>query len=268
MAQNGQAGAERPQTGAPAVILVEPQLGENVGTAARAMANFSLSEMRLVAPRDGWPNERAVKAASGADFIVEAARVFDTVEEAVADLNVVLATTARRRDMIKPVYSPETAAREMTARLADPDVRAGILFGRERTGLGNDEVALADGIIMAPVNTAFASLNLAQAVLLVGYEWFKLHTDGALGRETPVEAAGREGLYTAHTRAATKEELIGLFEHLERELDEANFLRPPEKRPAMVRNLRNMLSRANLTEQEVRTLRGVIASLVRNHERG
>jgi len=254
-----------PEAG-PAIILVEPQLGQNIGTAARAMANFGLHHLRIVNPRDGWPNEWAIKAASGADHIVENAKVFATTGEAVADLHYVLATTARRRDMVKPVLNLESAAAALDERECRGEA-TGVLFGRERTGLDNDEVALADAVVMAPVNPGFASLNLSQAVLLIGYEWFKRQETGTLGRKTPVEHAGREGLSLGATRPATKAELAGLFEHLERELDVAGFLRPPEKRPAMVRNLRNMLQREGLTEQDVRTLRGVIASLTRAHER-
>ena len=255
-----------PLTGGPAIILVEPQLGENIGTAARAMANFGLSDMRLVAPRDGWPNPMARKACSGADWVIDGAEVFETTGEAIADLNLVYATTARTRDMIKPFETPEQAAGALRARIGGGE-KAGILFGRERTGLPNDDVALADAILTAPVNPAFASLNLAQAVLLVGYEWFKTgevtYGDGAVGGGEMTEL----GLRMPGTRSANKQELIGFFEHLESELDDGGFLRPPEKRPAMVRNLRNMFQRAALTEQDVRTLRGVIASLVRQHLR-
>ena len=167
---------------APCVILVEPQLGANIGTAARAMANFGLTELRLVAPTNGWPNEHAIKAASGADIIIEQAKLYDTLEEAVADLSFVVATTARKRDMVKPVLTPETAAAQMQARL-DQGEGTGILFGREKYGLTNDHVVLADALVIAPVNPDFASLNLAQAVLLIGYEWFKRQSDGGLGRE-------------------------------------------------------------------------------------
>jgi len=252
---------------APCVILVAPQLGENIGAAARAMANFGLAELRLVAPRDGWPSQAAAKAASGAPAVIEAARLYADVPAAVADLTYLLATTARRRDMVKPVLSPESAARELKLRAARGE-RCGVLFGRERTGLENDEVALADAIVMAPVNPAFASLNLAQAVLLVGYEWRKLADAESLGRETAVEPAGREGLALGDTRPASRAELIGLFAHLEAELDRSGFLRPPEKRPTMVRTLRSLMLRQALTEQDVRTLRGVISALTRAHERG
>lgn len=252
--------------GGPAIILVEPQLGENIGTAARAMGNFGLSDLRIVNPRDGWPSEKASKAASGADWVIDGARLYDSTADAVRDLTLVYATTARIRDMVKPVESPEEAAVKMRQRVARGE-RTGVLFGRERTGLHNDDVALADAILMAPVNPAFASLNLAQAVLLIGYEWFKLGTvtygDDALGGG----ALSEPGLRMPGTRPATKDELIGFFEHLERELDESGFMRPPEKRPAMVRNIRNMFHRLEPTEQDVRTLRGIVASLVRQHLR-
>ncbi len=254
-------------TEAPCVILVEPQLGANIGTAARAMANFGLTELRLVAPTNGWPNEHAIKAASGADLVIEQAAVFDTLEEAVADLNYVVATTARKRDMVKPVLTPETAAEAIHERSADGQ-GAGILFGRERYGLTNDHVVLADALVIAPVNPDFASLNLAQAVLLIGYEWFKRKSDGGLGRETEVEKAAREGLAVRDSRPATRDELVGFFNRLDEELDKGGFLRPPEKRPAMLRNIHNMFTRANLTEQEVRTLHGMVSSLIRKHERG
>jgi tRNA/rRNA methyltransferase len=251
---------------APAVILVNPQLGENIGTAARAMANFGLGELRLVDPRDGWPNPKATSAASGADWIIDEATVHPDCPAAIADLHFVYATTARPRDMLKEVMTPDAAARDMRERLAAGQ-RVGVMFGRERWGLDNDEVALANVIITAPVNPAFASLNIAQAVLLVGYEWYKLEakTLGMGTGEAPPLA--RPGLKMSGTRPAKREELQGLFEHLERELEAAGFFKSPEMRPTMVRALRNMLNRAELTEQEVRTMRGVIASLVRAHER-
>lgn len=248
-------------TGGPVIILVEPQLGENIGTAARAMGNFGLNELRLVAPRDGWPSDYAIKAASGADWILEATQVYARVEEAIADLNYVFATTARPRDMVKPVTTPEEAGVEMRARISSGE-RVGILFGRERAGLTNDHIALADVILAAPVNPAFASLNLAQAVLLIGYEWFK-ETSTSLGDGSRQDGGFEgSGLRMPGTRPATKEEVLGFFGHLETELDEGGFLKPLEKRPAMVRNIRNMFHRAKLTEQDVRTLRGIISALV------
>lgn len=249
---------------APAIILVEPQMGENIGAAARAMANFGLSELRLVAPRDGWPNPVARTNASGANGIIEGALLFCSVEEAIADLSFVLATTARRRDMTKPVLAPEMAAIQIRDRL-DEGIRSGILFGPERTGLESDHVALCDAIVMAPVNPAFASLNLAQAVLLLAYEWYKLVGHSNLGRETAVDPAAREGLQQRRSRMATKAELAHFYERLETALDETGFLKPAERRPIMVRNLRNIFARSSLTEQEVRTLHGVVSALTRRH---
>lgn len=236
----------------PAVILVAPQMGENIGTAARAMLNFGLTEMRLVAPRDGWPNDRARAVSSGADVVIDKVVVHERTEAAVADLDYVIATTARHRDMMKPVLTPATAAAKLREVMAGGG-KAGVLFGPERTGLTNDDVVLADATLMVPVNPAFASLNLAQAVLLVGYEWFKA------GDATPAERMDYLG-----GRPATKEELLGFFGHLERELDRFGFLKPPEKRPSMIRNIRNLFQRAGMTEQEVRTFRGIVASLTRD----
>jgi len=255
---------KQPVGPAPAVILVNPQLGENIGTAVRAMANFGLSELRIVDPRDGWPNPRAVSAASGADWIIEGAQVFADLAAALADLHHVYATTARPRGMIKEVTTPERAAADMHARIARGE-KLGILFGRERWGLNNDEVSLAHEIVTAPVNPAFASLNIAQAVLLVGYEWYK-------GRATSLGHATRElaalagpGLRAPDTRPATQDEMMGFFAHLEGELDAAGFYKTAEKKPGMVRNMRNLFQRASLTEQEVKTLRGMVASLTRAH---
>jgi tRNA/rRNA methyltransferase len=257
---------ERQHGPAPAIILVEPQLGENIGTTSRAMANFALSDLRLVKPRDGWPNEHARKAASGADWILEAARVFETAAEAIADLTHVYATTARPRGMVKPVITPGQAGDDMRLRLARGE-RVGVLFGKEKFGLRNDEVALANEIVMAPVDPSFASLNIAQAVLLVGYEWFKGQAT-SLGQQTPQESAiAGPHTPTAGSRPANKEELEGLFQHLKDELLDCGFLRPPEKVPSMMRNIRNMFLRADLTEQEVRTLRGMVSGLTYAHTR-
>jgi tRNA/rRNA methyltransferase len=246
----------------PAVILVEPQLGENIGQAARAMANFGLTELRLVAPRDGWPNEKALAAASGAaaEAIVARAGLFPTLAAAIADLNFVGAATARIREMVKPILTPESAVETFAAR-AGRGERCGVLFGRERTGLENDEVSLADALIMAPVNPAFASLNLAQAVLLVGYEWRKRMAGESLGRATDYDGPAREGLYTNKCIPATRGELLDFFGHIESELTVADFFKTDEKRASMVRNIRNMFLRASLTGQEVRTLRGMIVAL-------
>jgi tRNA/rRNA methyltransferase len=247
----------------PAIILVEPQLGENIGFAARAMANFGLDDLRLVCPRDGWPNEKASAAAAGAAFLIDQARLYPSVESAVAELNFVLATTARPREMVKAVLSPESAAVEIGRRAAAGE-RTGILFGPERSGLDNDTIALADAILTAPVNPAFASLSLPQAVLLFGYEWRKSQSDTrALGRATTFDGPAVEGIASPDTRPATRAELFALFEHLETELDHAGFLRPPEKRPSMVRSIRNMFHRMSATDQDLRTWRGIIAALTR-----
>ena len=251
---------------APIAVLVSPQLGENIGTAARAMANFGLHEMRLVDPRDGWPNEKALTSSSGANWIIENATVQATLPEALTDVNYVYATTARPRGMIKEVITPEQAGHDMRKRVARGE-RVAILFGRERTGLSNDEISMADVIVTAPVNPAFASINIAQAVLLMGYEWYKGQAE-TLGQQTP-ELAALEGpgLQTPDTRPATKEELFGFFDHLERELDIAGFFKTEDKKPGMLRNIRNLFGRAELTEQEVRSLRGIVSSLTRMHER-
>jgi tRNA/rRNA methyltransferase len=257
----------QPRAAGPVIILVEPQLGENIGTSARAMANFALTELRLVAPREEWPNDHARKAASGADWVIEGAQVYMTPAEAIRDLSYVYATTARPRDLVKPVITPEQAGDDMRGRIAEGQ-RVGVFFGRERFGLRNEEVALADVIVMAPVNPAFASLNIAQAVLLVGYEWFKRGAT-SLGQETPQEPA-YDGPHTptGRSRPANKEELEGFFAHLKSELIACGFLRPEEKVPSMMRNIRSMFLRAMLTEQEVRTLRGIIAGLTYAHTRG
>lgn len=249
----------------PAIILVEPQLGENIGAAARAMANFSLADLRLVAPRAAWPNKEARAAASGAVSVLDNARVYASIQEAASDLRFLCATTARPRDMVKPVMTPATAIGECKARM-ERGQACGFLFGRERWGLENDHISFADAIVMAPVNPAFASLNLAQAVLLIGYEWQKIQDPDSLGRHTRFDGQHGEGLSSHRNPPATKEDLYAFYDHLERELDAAGFLQPPEKRPTMVRNIRNMFARMQATEQEIRTLRGIIASLSRAHK--
>ncbi|PDV85410.1 RNA methyltransferase [Rhizobium sp. H4] len=236
----------------PAIILVEPQMGENIGMVARAMANFGLAELRLVNPRDGWPNEKAQATASKADHVIAATKVYDTLEQAIADLNFVYATTARSRDNYKPVRSPVLAAETLRTKFRAGEA-TGILFGRERWGLTNEEVALADEIVTFPVNPAFASLNIAQAVLLMSYEWMKS------GMED-LEAVPFQAL---EQRPSTKEQLFGLFDQLEEALDSRNYFHPPSKKPKMVDNLRAVLSRRAFTEQEISVLRGVISSLDR-----
>ncbi len=240
-----------PRCEGPAVVLVEPQLGENIGAAARAMANGGMSDLRLVNPRDGWPNPRAVAAASGANWILDGARVFESTEAAVADLRWLYATTARPRDMVKEVRTPRQAAQRIKAFAPDGD-ECGVLFGPERTGLRNEHLVLSTDLIVIPVDPAFSSLNLAQAVLVVCYEWFQA---GLAPSEMEPDR------YDRGARPASRAEMLNLFDHLEAQLDAVGFLRPPEKRPLMVQNLRNLLQRAQPTEQEVRTLHGVVRSL-------
>lgn len=245
----------------PAIVLVEPQLADNVGMVARAMANFSIAELRLVAPRDGWPNERARIAASGATFVVDDAAVYPTFEAALGDLNYVVATTARQRDLTKPVLTPEQAVTEMRSRIAAGQ-RCGIVFGRERNGLESNEVAIADAIVMVPVDPRFASLNLAQSVLVLAYEWMKQSGGGTLGRVTTYETPVQPGLNQRGFGPATRQDMLGFFEHLEGELDRLGFFGTTERRPIMVQNLRTMFLRLGATEQEVRTLRGIVKALV------
>lgn len=250
----------------PSVLLMEPQLADNIGMVARACGNFGLDDLRLINPRDGWPNEKARVAASGANYIIDDARAFPTLEESIADLNFVVATTARQRDLRKPVLSPEQAIREMRSRIARGE-RCGILFGRERNGLETSEVANADALVMIPVNSRFASLNLAQAVLLMGYEWLRDDPSRSLGRVTTFEKPVAEGMNLGRDRAATKDELIGFFEHLESALEQQGFFRPEQRRPTVVQNLRSLFSRLGATEQEVRTLRGIVATLTQGKGR-
>jgi tRNA/rRNA methyltransferase len=250
----------------PVIVLVNPQLGENIGMAARAMANFGLFELRLVDPREGWDRERAIAASAGASETVEKAIIFNTLKEALQDINHVYATTARPRDMVKIVITPEQAGTDMRTRVLRGE-RLALLFGRERFGLNNDEVSLADVVVTAPVNPAYASLNIAQAVLLMGYEWFR-HEAPSLGQATPQLAAiAGPGLQMPDSRPANKEELYGFYDHLESELDQSGFFKTDQLKPNMLRNLRNVFARATLSEQEVRSLRGVISSLTRRHLR-
>jgi tRNA/rRNA methyltransferase len=237
------------ETPGPVVILVEPQLGENIGAAARAMANFGLARLRLVKPRQAWPNDKAQMMAAGADRVLDGAVLFDTVEAAIADCSFVLATTARSHDQAKRVISAADAATEMAPRIAGGET-VGILFGRERNGLENDEVALADRIVTLPVNPAFASLNLAQAVVIVAYEWFKLQSGEKLPFAMPEKSP-----------PAGKEQLLAFFASLERELEKVEFFRPPDKRETMQINLRNIFTRMVPTQQDIQTLHGVLMSI-------
>lgn len=251
----------------PVVILVEPQLADNIGMVSRAMANFGLDELRLVNPRDGWPNEKARIAASGANYVIDDAQAHATFEDSIADLQWVAATTARQRDLRKPVLTPQETIAEIKTRIARGE-RCGILFGRERNGLETSEIANADAIVMIPVNSRFASLNLAQATLLLGYEWMKVNDDASLGRVTTYEQPLQSGFYLNKDRPATKAELNALYGHLEAELERLGFFNAPHKRPTVVRNIRTMLGRMEATEQEVRTLRGIVATLAQGKGHG
>lgn len=261
----GGAFAEEGET--PAILLMEPQLADNVGMVARAMANFGLDALRLVAPRDGWPNEKARIAASGANYVIDDAVPYASLPEAIGDLHWLAATTARQRDLRKPVMTPVEAVAEMRTRIARGE-RCGVLFGRERNGLETGEVANADALIMIPVNARFASLNLAQAVLILGYEWMKVSEGQSLGRVTTYETPLSAGLNLGESRLATKDELIGFFGHLEGELERLGFFNPPHRRATVVDNVRTMFSRMGATEQEVRTLRGIVATLAKGRGRG
>lgn len=234
---------------APAVILVRPQLAENIGTTARAMLNCGLTDLRLVKPRPAWPHPRAVAAAAGADAVLENAKIFSTTAEAIADLHYVYATTARPREGVKPMVAARAAAAEIHERVAKRE-RSGFLFGPERTGLENDDVSLADAMLGVPVNPEFSSLNLAQAVLIAAYEW-----------RQAAETAPPRVLLKGKAEAAAKEDIVGFFTRLEAELDACGFLRNAEMRPTMIRNIRNIFHRAGLMAHEVRTLQGILTGL-------
>jgi tRNA/rRNA methyltransferase len=238
---------------APIVVLVEPQLGENIGAAARAMANFGLARLRVVKPLQGWPNEKARVMAAGADRILDGAMLYDSLAEAIGDCSFVLAATARNHDQAKLVISAELAAAEMAPRVAAGESVA-IIFGRERNGLEFHEVAMADRIVTLPVNPAFASLNLAQAVAVVGYEWFKRAGEG-LPFGMPDKSP-----------PAAKQQLEAFFGDLERELERVEFFRPDEKRGTMSVNLRNIFQRMAPTQQDIRTLHGVITAIAQGRK--
>lgn len=239
---------------APVIILNAPQMAENIGAVARVMANFGLSDLRLVSPRDGWPQERAWALAAGAEGPLNSAMVTDTVAEAIADLQLVFATTARPRELQLPILTPRAAAADLQS-ASHQGQRIGLLFGGERAGLETADIALCQAVVTIPVNPQFKSLNLAQAVAINAYEWRTTldNTPPAIFRE--------------HSAPATGAELMGLFEHFERELDAAGFFHPPDKRPSMVQNLRSALAKGRLSEQEVRTFRGVVTALSRGRGR-
>jgi len=237
----------------PAIVLVRPQLGENIGKAARAMLNFGLADLRLVAPRDGWPNPAAGPAASGADIVLERARVFDSVAEAVADCPHVYATTVRRRGLVMPVITPEEAAREMRGN----DGPSAMLFGAERAGLETDEVAIAGKIVTVPINPEFRSLNLAQAVILIAYEWSKLApglADGGAGVTMPTVSDNLEP-------RAPHAHLEGLIQQLYDGLAAADYFHPPDRTPATKNTIRTILTKSGWSSREVQALRGIIRAL-------
>ncbi len=229
----------------PIIVLVRPQLGQNIGKAARAMLNFGLTEMRLVAPRDGWPNPDAGPAASGADIVLEQARVFDTVQEAIADCSIVVASTVRRRDLVMPVVGPE----EMAERIAASRQRSAILFGPERSGLETEDVALASAIVTVPINPDFASLNLAQAVILLAYEWSK--------RSALAQPTAKEG-----EPPAPHGELDGLIGQLDLELARKGYFHPPSRTQATRNTLRTIFTKTGWSSREVKALRGIVRALV------
>jgi tRNA/rRNA methyltransferase len=234
----------------PCVILDRPQLAENIGAVARVMANFGLTDLRLVAPRDGWPQDRAWASASGADWPLKGARVFATVAEAASDLSLLFATTARPRETQMRVIEPRAAAAELVV-ASGQALPAGLLFGGERAGLETADIALCNAIVTVPIDPRFHSLNLAQAVAINAYEWQLAAGGAAPAKFRPIEPPAGQAM------------MQGLYEQLEQALDGAGFFHPPEKRPSMIRNLRVALGRARFTEQEVRTLRGVVTALER-----
>jgi len=234
----------------PAVILDKSQLADNIGAVARVMANFGLSDLRLVSPRDGWPQDRAWATASGADWVLDAVRVFDSVAAATADLNTVFATTARPRETRQPVRTPREASRILYDDTAS-DLKTGLLFGGERAGLETTDIALCQGIVTIPIDPKHHSLNLAQAVAINAYEWRTMVLDAPPPRFREGEPPADGAL------------MLGMYEHLETELEAGGFFHPPEKKPSMSQNLRVMLGRSAFSAQEVATFRGVITALTK-----
>ncbi|MSO71468.1 MAG: RNA methyltransferase [Alphaproteobacteria bacterium] len=239
----------------PRVILIKPQLGENIGASARAMLNCGLDDLAIVAPRDVWPNPKAVAMASGAGAVLDRARVVDTLRAATGDLHLLYAATARSRDMIQRVLTPRAAALEMRAAVAAGQ-RVGVLFGPERSGLTTDDVAEAQAVIAVPLNPEFSSLNLAQAVLLVAYEWYQADAVAVPERFDPGDSP-----------PAAKQGVDYFVDRLERDLDAAGYFPTEEQRPTMRRNLVNLLNRARVTQQELRTLHGVVQHLAASKRR-
>lgn len=244
--------ATKPLPLAPVIILVGPQLGENIGMCARAMLNCAVTEMRIVNPRDGWPNPSATASSAGATIVLDNAKLYTSTKDAVADLEFVLATTARSREMVKEIYSTDSAAKEIRRRNANAVQKCGILFGPERAGLENDDVVLANAILNIPLNPGFSSLNLAQAVLLVCFSW--LTADNPFRPDDIVTEMG-------DTAPAKKQEIEVLLAHIEDELVKNNFFRSADQKPTLLRNIRNFFFRAAPTQQDVRTLHGIISCL-------
>ncbi|MFP4098149.1 MAG: RNA methyltransferase [Alphaproteobacteria bacterium] len=239
----------------PAIILCRPQMGENIGATARAMLNLNLTDLRIIAPRDSWPNERANATASGALELMPPVKIYDTLQKAIKDLHFCLATTARQRDMVKPVYEPDTGIRK----LQQYD-KTGIIFGAERTGLTNEEISLCQAILTFPTNPDFSSLNLSQSVLLTAYEWSKIsHRNKKTKNRTKNKSAHRTP--EKHNAPAPQSEITAFIERLEQDLEARRFFRTPEMKPTMMVNIRNIFTRTDITDQEVRTLHGILSAL-------
>lgn len=232
----------------PVIILVEPQLGENIGATARVMANFGLDELRIVSPRDGWPNQKAIDMAVAAKGIVENAKIFDSIEQAISDIQYLASTSSRERNLERPNKTP----RQLAEKISQNNVKSGIMFGRERCGLTNEDVVLSDDLVSIPVSPDYPSLNIAQSVSIICYELYLQKQ--AQNNKNPL----------INNRISPKRDILELYNHLESELERRKYFRVPEKRRKMVNNMRNMLSRMNMTEQETRTFRGIIDNLTSN----
>ncbi len=245
---------QKDTTPAPSIILCRPQMGENIGAAARAMLNFELTDLRIVAPRDGWPNERADATASGAFDVMPEPRIFDTLKEAISDIHFTIATSARRRDMVKPVYNPVNAMNELLTR-AGNNQKTGIVFGAERTGLTNEEISLCQALMNVPTNPDFASLNLSQSVMLGAYEWHKIAKSNDYSQSEP------PALNPNDSFPAPQGEISSFIERLENDLEKRRFFRTPEMKPTVMVNIRNIFTRTDITDQELRTLHGILSAL-------
>lgn len=237
----------------PSIILIAPQMGENIGASARAMLNCGLDNLSIVNPRDGWPNDRAISNSAGALDKMPAIQVFESTADAIKECHYVYATTARPRDMVKPVFTAKSAAEDMKRRTAESQ-KIGILFGGERAGLNNEDVAQAHAIITVPLNPEFSSLNLAQGVLLCAYEWAQANEYNAPDKQVP----------QGDSFPVKSEEFDNFINRLENELDKKNFFRNEDMRPSMMRNIRALFSRTEMTDQETRTMQGILSALIGN----